>query len=297
MNYLKASMKVRLKLSNPCTILLTSDLIKDEFKIFQSGKHNEISATLVDKYRINYDSYLMTFALPEENKCLGIHHGEYVHIEYQGDQRPYVPISPIDQPDTVDFLVRDMSKTNDSSFTSKLLDLRVCFPLTQVDQKVKIKGPSSKFIYHGMGKFEYPEDKANLLQRTNKTFRNIGIVTHASGITTTYSIIESIARNFDQRTGVSLLWLGDKEEDFVFIDELATLVEQTKLNMNLMLTKPEKGWLGPFGKVTRDHLYEYLPPPGNKHDDTFILMSALEGELVDIKTMVAEMGYKNYFYA
>lgn len=55
--------------------------------------------------------------------------------------------------------------------------------------------------------------------------------------------------NYDSSTGVSLLWLGDKEEDFVFKDEFTSYVEEGKLNMNLMLTKYEKGWVGPYGKV------------------------------------------------
>ncbi len=51
-----------------------------------------------------------------------------------------------------------------------------------------------------------------------KRFKNIGIITHSSAITTTYSLIESIAINHDSNTGVSLLWLGDEETDFMLID-------------------------------------------------------------------------------
>ena len=86
--------------------------------------------------------------------------------------------------------------------------------------------------------------------------------------------------NYDNNTGISLLWLGDKEEDFVFVDELAGYVEQTKMNMNLMLTKFEKGWLGPYGKVTENQIKDFLPGPSV---DTFILMSAMEGELSQIR--------------
>lgn len=50
----------------------------------------------------------------------------------------------------------------------------------------------------------------------DKKFKNIGIITHSSAITTTYSLIESVATNYDSQTGLSLLWLGDKYEDFVF---------------------------------------------------------------------------------
>ena len=60
---------------------------------------------------------------------------------------------------------------------------------------------------------------------------------YETGITATYSLIESIYTNQDNETGVSLLWVGGKMEDFMFIDELGFLVEQSKLFMNLMLTQ------------------------------------------------------------
>lgn len=73
-----------------------------------------------------------------------------------------------------------------------------------------------------------------------------------------------------------MLWLGDKEEDFVLIDELGEMASRSKINLNLMLTKFEKGWLGPFGKVTKNHVVDFMPPP-TQLDDTLIIMSALEG--------------------
>ena len=39
-----------------------------------------------------------------------------------------------------------------------------------------------------------------------------------------------------------------------------------------MLTKYEKGWIGPYGKVLQSHVNDFMPLP---HDDTFIIMSAL----------------------
>ncbi len=43
------------------------------------------------------------------------------------------------------------------------------------------------------------------------------------------------------------MWMGGKMEDFVFVDELGFLVEQSKLFMNLMLNKFEKGFPGMYG--------------------------------------------------
>lgn len=70
--------------------------------------------------------------------------------------------------------------------------------------------------------------------------------------------------NYDNETGLSLLWIGDKESDFIFVDEFVTYVEQCKLNMNLMLTTFQKGWLGPYGQVTEDYIKDFMPPPQNK---------------------------------
>ena len=41
--------------------------------------------------------------------------------------------------------------------------------------------------------------------------------------------------NFDSKTALSLLWIGEEPDDFVFIEEFSTLAEQNKLNFNLML--------------------------------------------------------------
>ena len=158
--------------------------------------------------------------------------------------------------------------------------------LMQMNEKIKIEGPGTQFLYEGFGRISYNSQPV-------KKYKNIGIITHASGITTSYSLIESIAMNHDNQTGISLLWLGDRSEDFVFVNELSSYVEQCKLNMNLMLCGFEKGWVGPYGTVNTTHLEEFLPFPS---DDTFIIMSALEGPLEEIKRLVEEHGYKNYIY-
>lgn len=77
-------------------------------------------------------------------------------------------------------------------------------------------GPGTQYLYNGYGNIEF--------EGTKKQYKNIGIITHSTGISTTYSLIESIIMNYDNRTGVTLLWLGDKAEDFIFIDEFTSYV-------------------------------------------------------------------------
>jgi ATP-dependent RNA circularization protein (DNA/RNA ligase family) len=52
--------------------------------------------------------------------------GQYVELYLQGQKRPYNPISRIDEPGQVDFLVTDLRKKNGgNSFTHRLLSLAV----------------------------------------------------------------------------------------------------------------------------------------------------------------------------
>ena len=125
MNSLRASLRVKLGLANPCTHSYELDEIKAQHRIFQTAKDNKATVTLMDRHQINYDTHILTFRLPQDNKCLGIKNGEYVWIGINGQSRPYVPISPIDQPETVDFLIRDLSAKNPNSFSSSLLGLKV----------------------------------------------------------------------------------------------------------------------------------------------------------------------------
>ena len=67
--------------------------------------------------------------------------------------------------------------------------------------------------------------------------------------------------NYDNETGVSLLWIGEQPDDFIFIEEFSTLAEQHRLNFNLMLKEARQGWIGPYGAVNQAHIKSFMPPP------------------------------------
>jgi hypothetical protein len=75
----------------------------------------------------------------------------------------------------------------------------------------------------------------------------------------------------------------------MFIDELTELQERKKLNMNLFLNKFEKGWVGPYGKLTEDHIRDYMPPA---NDDTNIILSGSKSQLNEITPILNEIGYR-----
>lgn len=107
-----------------------------------------------------------------------------------------------------------------------------------------------------------------------KTYKHIGIIAYESAITGAYTLIDSIMPNYDNRTGVSLLWVGEDPDDFVFLEEFSMLSEQLRLNCNLMLREPKAGWIGPFGKVGSSSIKSYMPPPGE--DTALVIMGGPE---------------------
>jgi hypothetical protein len=77
--------------------------------------------------------------------------------------------------------------------------------------------------------------------------------------------------SYDGKTALSLLWMGEDIESFIFMEEFSTLSEQSRLNCNLMLREFKNGWVGPFGPISKTHLTSFMPPAG---EDTAIILIA-----------------------
>lgn len=69
-------------------------------------------------------------------------------------------------------------------------------------------------------------------------------------------------------------------EDFMFVDELGFLVEQSKLFMNLMLTQPQKGFPGIVGEIGAKHFKDYLPPAS---DETLLFVAGTTPQVANLK--------------
>ncbi|CAM6002795.1 unnamed protein product [Sphagnum balticum] len=126
------------------------------------------------------------------------------------------------------------------------------------------------------------------LMKQVRKFRHVGFIAYETGITLGYRLIDSIMPNYDNRTAVSLLWLGQEMDDFVFLEEFSMLAEQFKLNFNVMLHQKQPGWIGPFGPVTETHIRDFMPPPG---DDTIILLTGGSKEVAHVLPILKHIGY------
>ena len=83
--------------------------------------------------------------------------------------------------------------------------------------------------------------------------------------------------------------MGQKMEDFVFLDELGFLVEQSKLFMNVMLTQFEKGFPGMYGEIEEKYFKDYLPPAG---EDTVLFLAGTTPQVIRLKEIANKLGYK-----
>ena len=97
--------------------------------------------------------------------------------------------------------------------------------------------------------------------------------------------------NYDNETGISLLWMGREMEDFIFMEEFSMLAEQQKLNCNLMLREMKAGWVGPFGPVTSQHIASFMPPAGP--DTVIILIGNSTEDISRLVPMLEELKHSN----
>ena len=146
-----------------------------------------------------------------------------------------------------------------------------------------MQGPHTQYIYSGYGQLQWGE-------RPKKQYKHIGVIAFEAGITGAYTLIDSLMPSYDGKTALSLLWMGESVESFIFMEEFSTLSEQLRLNCNLMLREFKNGWVGPFGPISKTHLTSYMPPGG---DDTAIILIAGPKEVKHLSTLLEELGHKN----
>lgn len=85
--------------------------------------------------------------------------GQYVELQIAGMKRPYNPISRIDEPGQVDFLVTDLRRKNGTnSFTNQLLSLEVSFHLSRRDNQSNLRDHSHSTFTEGMAVFSGREN-------------------------------------------------------------------------------------------------------------------------------------------
>lgn len=191
------------------------------------------------------------FGLPSPEDVLGLPIGQHISVqaEINGKNmtRSYTPTSSDDDLGYFDLMVKTYEKGNISRYLS----------LLSVGDKVRIKGPKGQFNYHP------------------SLSRHLGMIAGGTGITPMLQIIRAILKNPRDKTQVSLIYANVTFDDILLREELDHLAEghPDRFTVYYVLNeRPEGGWKGGVGFVTKDMIKQHMPAP---KDDIKVLMCGM----------------------
>lgn len=166
---------------------------------------------LVEKDKINHDSYIFKFGLPPGKTFgvpLGAHVKFFVFIEGFGKVgRSYTPVSDVQQTGTADFVIKVYRPTPEfpdgGKMTQYLENMKIGDDLTMF-------GPSGKLNYFGNGNFKVSKKPA----LGNITRKQLGFIAGGSGIAPCYHVLQAAVRHQDG-CKVSLLYANHTSLDIL----------------------------------------------------------------------------------
>ncbi|KAG8342247.1 Oxidoreductase FAD binding domain [Trypanosoma vivax] len=223
---------------------------------------------LVEKIRVNHNSFIFRFALNSPDQRLGLPVGQHVYLrveskhnssgEAQPVQHAYTPISSDDEKGFVDFLVKVYYKGVDPKFphggrlSQHLDDLAI-------GDVVEMRGPIGKFEYLGNGNFTVDMGKAGKMRRHTNGF---AMVAGGTGITPMMQIIRAILKSPEDPTRIWLVFANRTEEDILMREELTRYSEDPRVNVWYTLSREHQpGWEYSTGYVNEEMLRAHLPTP------------------------------------
>ncbi|KAI8870679.1 ferredoxin reductase-like protein [Ramicandelaber brevisporus] len=203
---------------------------------------------LIKKEKINYNTALFRFALPDEKATLGLPVASCILIRFVTAEgktviRPYTPTSDETAIGYFDLVV----KTYENGTASKHIHS------LEVGDELEVKGPIQK------------------LQFTPNKFKHIGMVAGGTGITPIIQVFRKILSDPTDSTKLSLIFANNTEED-IFLKEIIdafVTAHPDRVKVHYKVAKPTNlpvAWTGGVGFVTKEDLVEHLPAASEGND-------------------------------
>ncbi|CCA68189.1 related to cytochrome-b5 reductase [Serendipita indica DSM 11827] len=223
---------------------------------------------LVKKTAVSHNTAIYRFALPNSDDVLGLPIGQ--HISVQADingksiMRSYTPTSSDDDLGHFDLMIKAYEKGNISRYMS----------LLSVGDHVRIRGPKGQFHYRpGLSS-------------------HIGMIAGGTGITPMLQIIRAVLKNPHDKTQLSLIYANVTFDDILLKEELDKLADEHPQQFTLYYVlneKPEQGWEGGVGFVTKDMIQRHMPAP---KEDIKVLLCGPPPMMTAMKKYISELGYE-----
>nr|VDC79077.1 unnamed protein product [Brassica rapa] len=161
--------------------------------------------------------------------------------------RPYTPISDPEAKGYFDLLIKVYPDGKMSQHFASL----------KPGDVLEVKGPIEKFKYS-------PNMK-----------KHIGMIAGGSGITPMLQVIDTIVKNPEDNTKITLLYANVSPDDILLKQKLDSLqANHPNLKVFYTVDNPTKNWKGGVGYVSKDMALKGLPLPA---DDTLILVCGPPG--------------------
>ncbi|XP_033144631.1 NADH-cytochrome b5 reductase-like protein isoform X1 [Brassica rapa] len=161
--------------------------------------------------------------------------------------RPYTPISDPEAKGYFDLLIKVYPDGKMSQHFASL----------KPGDVLEVKGPIEKFKYS-------PNMK-----------KHIGMIAGGSGITPMLQVIDTIVKNPEDNTKITLLYANVSPDDILLKQKLDALqANHPNLKVFYTVDNPTKNWKGGVGYVSKDMALKGLPLPA---DDTLILVCGPPG--------------------
>ncbi len=184
---------------------------------------------------------IISFALDSPNASVNLPITSYIVTRAEGltadgkpTMRPYTPIRG-DEKGTLTLLVKEYATGTMSKHLCSLKE----------GDTVSIKGPLPKYKY------------------TPNELSKIALVAGGSGITPVLQLAEAIVANPEDKTQVRLVFANVSKSDIVLKEELDALAASSKgqFAVTYVIDKPESGFTGPTGYLTKDLLATLVGGP------------------------------------
>jgi len=157
--------------------------------------------------------------------------------------------------------------------------------------KLQSKDHSEIFIMKGAGTLSLNQQKtARLKKPLKKKVSQLGLIASGTGISAFIQILEAISMEKRDNMSISFLYVNNKMEDLLLMDELVKFFEDNKLSLNFLQEEPTKFWKGLKTKLTKDVFEDYMPTPT---PETMVLFCTNNDIKTNCLKYCDELGYTN----
>ncbi|CAD8196796.1 unnamed protein product [Paramecium octaurelia] len=239
----------------------------------KSQKIEEETCQLIEKTKLNHDTYKLKFAFPSKMNDKAIKVGQYITLHHPNEDKlnnKYFPINIIEQKGKFEILVKVWTEFEiDSQNQSKTEQDNQNESKNEQDNQIEkdnqnrsnfnswiekmipgdsalIKIPFGSFFYFGYG-------RTLIIQvplRRMAQYKRIVMIAYGQGITPMYQIIQAVANRSSDKTKLQLLYANKTQQDILLYNELKAFEASKKLTLHLTLDKPHASWMHSSGFVT-----------------------------------------------